>query len=73
VSRDLREYTNKTQTWLIAGFLLLLFLVGDGLIFLFYGRGAGLLGLACLLGALLLAGLVVLLLMILDRAVRNRN
>jgi membrane protein implicated in regulation of membrane protease activity len=73
VSRDLRDFTRQTQTRLVVGFLLLVFLLGDGLIFIFYGRGAGLLGLACLLGALVLAGLIVLVLAIMDRAVKNRE
>jgi hypothetical protein len=58
---------------MIAGFLVLVFLVGDGMIFLFYGKGAGLMGLFCLLGALVLVGLVALMLWILDRAVKKRG
>ncbi len=42
--RDLREYTRNTQTRLIIGFLALAFLVGVGLIYLFYGKEAALLG-----------------------------
>lgn len=53
MSRDLRHYARQTQTRLILGFLLLVFLVGDGLIYLFWGREAALMGLLCLLGALL--------------------
>jgi hypothetical protein len=73
VSRDLREFTRQTHTRMIAGFLVLVFLVGDGMIFLFYGKGAGLMGLFCLLGALVLVGLVALMLWILDRAVKKRG
>jgi hypothetical protein len=58
---------------LIAGFLLLVFLVGDGLIFLLYGRGAGLAGLICLLGALLPIFLVVFFLWLADRIVKNQS
>ena len=73
MSRDLREYTKNTQVRLIAGFLILVLLVGDGLIYVFYGRGAALLGLACMLGALLPVGLIILFLWITDRIVKNRS
>jgi len=73
VSRDLRKYTSSTQTRLVLGFLLLVFLVGDGLIFIFYGRGAGLAGLICLLGVLLPVLLVVLFLRIAERLVKKER
>ncbi|MEJ2447443.1 MAG: hypothetical protein P8Y37_05815 [Anaerolineales bacterium] len=73
MSRDLRKYTSSTQTRLILGFLLLVFLVGDGLIFVFYGRGAGLAGLICLLGVLLPVLLVVLFLRIAERLVKSER
>ena len=50
MSRDLRQYARQTNFRLIVGFILLLFIVGDGLIYLFYGQGAALMGLICLLG-----------------------
>lgn len=73
MSRDLRKYTSSTQTRLVLGFLLLVFLVGDGLIFIFYGRGAGLAGLICLLGVLLPVLLVVLFLRIAERLVKKER
>jgi hypothetical protein len=73
VSKDLREYAKSTQTRLIAGFLLLVFIVGDGLIFLLYGKGAGLAGLICLLGVMLPILLIVFFLWIADRFIENRN
>lgn len=73
VARDLREYTKSTQARLIAGFLILVLLVGDGLIYVFYGRGAALVGLGCLFGMLLPAGLVVLFLGIAEKIVRDRE
>ena len=73
MSKDLRKYAQSTQMRLIAGFLLLVFLVGDGLIFIFYGRGAGLAGLICLLGAMLPIVLVVFFLWIADRIVGNQE
>ena len=38
MTNDLRKYTKDTRTRLVIGFLLMVFLVGDGLIFLFYGK-----------------------------------
>ena len=47
--RDLRKYAQQTNRRLILGGILLLFVVGDGLIFLIYGKEAALMGLTCLL------------------------
>ena len=73
MSKDLREYARSTQARLIAGFLLLVFIVGDGLIFALYGVGAGFAGLICLLGALLPIVLVVFFLWLADRIVDNQR
>ncbi len=70
MSRDLRQYAKQTETRLIIGFLLLVFFVGDGLIFYFYGTGAGLMGLACLAGMLVPALLVVFFLWISEKVVK---
>lgn len=51
--RDLRKYAQQTNVRLGVGALLLLFIVGDGLIFLIYGPGAAVTGLLCLGGAVL--------------------
>ena len=72
MSKDLRKYARSTQARLIAGFLLLVFIIGDGLIFLLYGKGAGLAGLICLLSALLPVALVVFFLWLADRIVDNQ-
>ena len=73
MSRDLREYTKKTETRLLLGFLFLVFLIGDGLIFAFYGTGAGMIGLICLVGALVPVLLVILFLWIADRIVKKNE
>ena len=73
VSKDLRAYTRSTQARMIAGFLLLVFIVGDGLIFIFYGKGAGLAGLICLFAALLPVLLVIFFLWVADRVVENQR
>jgi hypothetical protein len=58
---------------MIFGFLVLVFLVGDGLIYVFYGKGAALVGLGCLVAALLPVGTVVLFLWFTDRLIKNRE
>jgi len=50
--RDLREYAKQTGVRLVLGAFILLFIVGDGLIWLIYGKEAAGLGLTCLLAAL---------------------
>lgn len=60
--RDLRRYSQQTNFRLVAGFLILTFLVGDGLIYLFMGRNAAIMGLVCLVLGLAPALLVWLLL-----------
>ena len=64
--RDLRKYAKQTNVRLIAGALLLLFVVGDGLIYFAYGSGAALMGLLCLLAGLAPVGLTVLALLLID-------
>jgi hypothetical protein len=62
MSRDLRKYARQTNVRLLIGFILILFVVGDGLIYWFYGRGAALMGLLCMavgLGPVLLIWLIL--------------
>lgn len=73
VSRDLREYTKNTKTRLVIGFVALIFLVGDGLIFLFFGKESGIFGLVCMLGAFIPILLVIIFLMIADKIVKKNQ
>jgi len=66
MSRDLRSYMKDTNVRLIVGALLLLFVVGDGLIWWIYGLGAAVMGLVCMLGAFVPIGLIFLLLNLSD-------
>ena len=66
MTRDLRKYTRQTNVRLIAGALLLLFIVGDGLIYFIYGGSAALMGLLCLLAGMIPVVLTVLVLLLLD-------
>ena len=50
MTKDLRKYARQTNVRLFIGFFIILFFVGEGLIYLFYGREAAFLGLLCLVG-----------------------
>lgn len=62
---NMRKYNRATNRRLAIGAILLLFIVGDGLIFLIYGKQAGYLGLICTVSGLapivLIAGVLKLL------------
>jgi len=71
--RDIRSYANQTQARLIAGALLLLFIVGDGLIYLIYGPGPALMGLLCLFAGLLPVIAIILIFWGIDWVVKRAN
>jgi hypothetical protein len=73
MSNDLHQYARQTNTRLIIGFILLLLIVGDGLIYLFYGRGAATMGLICILAGLVPILLILVALWIIDWIVRVNN
>lgn len=73
MSRDLRKYARNTNVRLIAGFVILLLLIGDGLIYLIYGPGAAVSGLICILGGLIPILLIYGLLWLLDIIVKKAN
>ena len=64
--RDLRRYAKQTNTRLLVGFILILFLIGDGLIFFFYGREAAVSGLICILAGLSPLVLIWLVLLVIE-------
>ncbi len=66
MSRDLRKYASETNIRLIIGGLFLVFVVGIGLIYVFYGQGAALIGLLCLIVGLIPVILIWLMFFILD-------
>jgi hypothetical protein len=66
MSRDLRKYARQTSFRLAAGAILLLLVVGDGLIYFFYGSNAAVLGILCILTGLIPVVLVILILSLLD-------
>ena len=66
MSRDLRNYARQTNIRLIIGGLLLLFIVGLGLIYFFYGPSAAFMGLICLLAGLVPLFLIWLVFFVLE-------
>jgi hypothetical protein len=73
MSRDLRKYARQTNVRLAVGAILLLFVIGDGLIYLFYGGGAAVFGILCLLGGMVPVVLVILVLMLFDWIQKRAN
>ncbi len=73
MSRDLRQYAKQTNIRLITGFILLLFLIGDGLILYFYGKGAAIMGIICIIAALLPVVLIILALWMIDWIARRND
>ena len=71
MSRDLRSYMKDTNVRLVIGALALLFIVGDGLIWIVYGFGAAMMGLLCMLGAFIPIGLIFLFLFVTDWIVKR--
>lgn len=66
MSRDLRKYARQTNVRLIIGGLILIFVVGIGLIYLFYGQEAALTGLLCFVVGLMPLFLIWLMFLILE-------
>jgi energy-converting hydrogenase Eha subunit E len=73
MTRDLRKYAKQTNVRLLIGFFLLLLVIGIGLIYLFYGRNAALMGLICTGAALLPAVLIWLVLWLMGYIVKKAN
>lgn len=73
MGKDLRLYAKQTNARLLIGGIALLFIVGDGLIYLFYGQQAALMGLICLLAGLSPLLIIWLLLLLLDWFVKRAD
>jgi hypothetical protein len=71
--RDLNKYKRETNKRLVIGAIVLIFLIGDGLIFLIYGTGPGLMGLTCLLVGLVPVLLISLVIYFFDWSVKRAN
>jgi hypothetical protein len=73
MKRDLRLYARQTNVRLAVAAVVLLFGVGLGLIYFIYGPGAAVVGLLCLLGALVPVVLILIALYGIDWIVRRAN
>lgn len=73
MARDLRKYTRQTNFRMVVGALVLLFVVGDGLIYLIFGTSAAVMGLLCLLAGMIPVVLVMLSLLLLDWITKRAN
>jgi hypothetical protein len=71
--KDLRKYARQTTTRLIILGILVLFVVGDGLIYLIYGPSAAITGLLCIGGGLIPVVLIILSLTVMDWIVKRAN
>ena len=73
MSRDLRKYGLQTNRRLLLGFIILLLLIGDGLIYMIYGPGAAVSGLICLLSGLSPLFLIWVVLIVIERIANKAN
>ena len=73
MSRDLRKYAQQTNVRLGIGMAFLLLVIGVALIYFIYGPGAALMGLTCLLAAVVPVGLIFLSLWLLDWIQKRAN
>ncbi|MCD6400653.1 MAG: hypothetical protein J7L73_01875 [Anaerolineales bacterium] len=69
--RDLRRYARQTNVRLFVGFILILFVIGDGLIYWLYSREAAILGLLCLVMGLIPLILIFIFLALLEWIVKR--
>jgi hypothetical protein len=70
MARDLRKYARQTNVRLSLGFAIIIFLVGDGLIYYFYGQEAAVMGALCILLGLAPLLLIFLAFLALDLVIR---
>ncbi|HEX7555901.1 MAG TPA: hypothetical protein VF338_04700 [Leptolinea sp.] len=70
---DLKKYEKQTITRLIIGGILIVFIIGDGLIYLFYGSGAAGLGLLCLGAGMVPILFIMLVIWLMDWIVKRAN
>ena len=70
--RDLRKYARQTTVQLIIGAFVILLIIGEGLIYYFYGVGGAISGLICIGGGLLPILAIVAALWIIE-LIANKN
>ena len=73
MKRDLRQYSRQTSFRLVLGVLGIIFIIGNGLIAVFFGQQAAILSLLCMASALIPVGLVALALWVMDLISRQNT
>ena len=73
MTKDLRRYARQTNIRLFVGFFVILFIVGETLIYSFYGQEAAIFGLLCLLAGSAPLILIWLILIGMERLVERAN
>jgi hypothetical protein len=73
MSRDIRKYAQQTNLRLIIGGVILIFVIGIGLIYSFYGPAAAFTGLICLIIGLVPMILIWFMLWILELITKRAN
>lgn len=71
--RDLRKYSKITNIRLFIGAVLLIFIVGDGLIWFIYGEKPAIMGLICLIAGLIPVILIFIVFTVIDRITAREN
>ena len=71
--KDLREYSKQTNIRLIVGGILILFIIGDGLIYFFYGPGGAATGFLCIGVGVIPIILLLLIFRFMDWIVKRSN
>jgi hypothetical protein len=71
--KDLRSYARQTNVRLIIGAFLILIIVGEGLIYLFYGPGGAVTGLLCIGSGLIPIFLIIAILYGMEWLVKRNN
>ena len=73
MKRDLRKYSRQTITRLLIGAIIMIFVIGIGLISIFYGPGAAGMGFTCLLMGLIPVALIIIILWIIELIVKKNR
>lgn len=71
--QDLRKYASQTNFRLILGGLIILLVVGEGLIWIIYGGPAALMGLLCIGAGLIPVIIIVIILAVMEKIVKNQR
>jgi hypothetical protein len=69
---SLRKYSTQTNFRMVLWFIFLIIFIGLGLVWIFYGKSAALLGLLCLAGAGIPVGLIALSIFGLDTFIKKQ-